>query len=181
MLFRSSQNYAQLMGGKITVTSTQGKGSVFHLEVPVEQCERIEGQVETSKRLVIGINPDAGTFRVLIVDDHAENRDLLYEFLAQNGFEIRMAVNGEEAIAAFEQWKPDFIYMDLRMPVMDGYSVACELQSLMKDGKVIRFPMIALTGDSKSDVLAKASECGFSNVITKPLELEGLKSLLEKA
>ena len=74
------------------------------------------------------MNPDRLAWRVLVVEDNTENRKLLTEMLQQVGFEVREAKNGKEGVAQFEQWRPHFIWMDMRMPVMDGYEATARIR-----------------------------------------------------
>ena len=69
---------------------------------------------------ILGLAEGQPRYRLLIVEDQPENRLLLRRLLDPLGFELREAANGQEAVALFEQWHPDLIWMDIRMPVMDG-------------------------------------------------------------
>ena len=149
-----SRQYVEMMGGELTVASEPGKGSVFHFKIPVERVAAGEiKQIETSKGRVIGLEPGQQTWRILMVEDHEENRILLRKLLEPIGFEVREAVNGREAVEMFEAWRPHFIWMDRRMPVMDGLEAtrrirALELKSQQQSSIVNRQPATQPAGQS---------------------------------
>ena len=143
-----SRELAILMGGDITVTSEINVGSVFRFQVEINPGN---GEIYTQNiaREVLCIDNPKNTYRILVVDDIKENRQLLLEFLRLPGFETREAVNGEEAITLFEQWNPHLILMDLRMPVMDGYEAIRRIKETLKGEST---PIIVLSaGDFEED------------------------------
>ena len=135
------------MGGDITVTSEINVGSVFRFQVEINQGNG-ENYTPTVTRKVLCIDNPKNTYRMLVVDDIKENRQLLIEFLRMPGFETREAVNGEEAITLFEQWNPHLILMDLRMPVMDGYEAIRRIKGTTKGEST---PIIVLSASAFED------------------------------
>lgn len=114
------QTFVKLMGGEIKAESTFGQGSRFSFEIPLMGVEFEErSQLE---RKVIGVEPGQPNFRILIVDDKWENRRLLVKMMNSIGFEVKEAVNGKEAVDLWMQWNPHLVWMDMRMPIMDGYT-----------------------------------------------------------
>ena len=85
---------------------------------------------------VTGLTSGQPDWRILVVDDNKENRLLLSDLLSRVGFNILEAKDGEEAIAKFQQWQPHFIWMDMRMPVMDGYAATRKIRELPGGGEV---------------------------------------------
>ncbi len=114
-----SREFMRLVGGDITIDSQIGKGSIFVIDMPVKEGEAHAVQLQAPGH-VLTLRPGQPECRVLIVDDMLENRELLSQILRPVGFEIRLAHDGEQAVKEFEQWRPDLILMDLRMPVMEG-------------------------------------------------------------
>jgi CHASE2 domain-containing sensor protein/DNA-binding response OmpR family regulator len=116
-----SRKFVQLMGGELSVQSQVGQGSVFAFDLPVIVTDLSMIPSPKPRRQVIGLEPGQPRYRILIVEDRWENRHLLVKLLEPLGFEVRAAENGEAAIALAAQWSPHLIWMDIRMPVMDGY------------------------------------------------------------
>jgi two-component system sensor histidine kinase/response regulator len=114
-----SRNFVRLMGGDISVKSEPEHGTTFHFEIRLQLATAADMQQERGK--VIGIAPGQPPFRILVADDKWENRALLVKLLASVGFQVREAANGREAIGLWADWHPHLIWMDMRMPVMDGF------------------------------------------------------------
>ncbi len=116
-----SRKYVQLMGGDISVSTTPGVGSTFAFDVQIAlTCPR-EIPINQIKSQIRALAPSEKVYRILVVDDSKESRILLVKILTSLGFEVNEATDGSEAIANWESWQPHLIFMDMRMPVMDGY------------------------------------------------------------
>jgi CheY-like chemotaxis protein len=100
-----------------------------------------------------------------VVEDNPDNRLLLSSLLLQSGFEIREAENGEQAVALFEQWQPHFIWMDMRMPLMDGYEATAKIRSL-PGGDTVK--IIALSASAFKKQHNSILEAGCDEVVHKP-------------
>ncbi|MDZ8050919.1 MAG: ATP-binding protein [Aulosira sp. ZfuVER01] len=116
-----SRKYIQMMGGDITVTSTLGEGSKFIFDIQISPASASEIRIQQRQNQVIGLAPDQGEYRILVVDDMRDSRLVLVKMLTAIGFSVQEASNGQEAIAQYLEWQPHLIFMDMRMPVMDGY------------------------------------------------------------
>ena len=159
------KQYVELMGGLLGVTSELGIGSVFYFELPVAVLPVEEMLAVSRHGRVIGVEKGQPSYRLLIVEDQPENRLLLYELLKPLGFNLREAVNGQEAIEIFEQWHPDLIWMDVRMPVMDG-SEATRRIKLTEAGTHTK--VIALTAHALEDERREILASGYDDFIRKP-------------
>jgi signal transduction histidine kinase len=116
-----SYQLVQLMGGTISVESTVGVGTCFRFSILTRPAHATDLASKSSARRVIGLAPGQPACRILVADDIPENRLLLSQMLTAVGFHVREAITGQDAIAQWKQWRPHLIWMDLRMPVMDGY------------------------------------------------------------
>ena len=113
-----SRNFVLLMGGDLRVASTEGQGSTFGFEVRLPATGEAEARLE--ERKVLGLAPGQPNYRILVADDRWENRAVLVKLLSSVGFQVREAVDGKETLEIWRTWQPHLIWMDMRMPLMDG-------------------------------------------------------------
>ncbi len=160
-----SREFVRLMGGTITVSSQVGRGSVFVILLPLKEGEAQAVPGKDKSRHVLSLRPGQAPCRVLIADDVDDNRQLLAQLLEPLGFEIRLAVNGAEAIEKFEQWRPHLILMDFRMPVMDGHEAIRRIR-VMPGGKDLK--IIAVTASAMDENRLELLNIGADDFISKP-------------
>jgi len=161
-----SRNLARLMGGDITVESTPGRGSTFHLEVDLPAADAVSEAIDT--RRVSALAPNQPTKRILVVDDTAINRTVLSRLLAQVGFDVREASNGEEAIAAWRSWKPHLIWMDWRMSGMDGLEATRRIRAEERTNGARRTPILALSASALDHERGEILAAGCDEFVAKP-------------
>jgi CheY-like chemotaxis protein len=173
-----SRKFAQLMGGDIEVKrSIVGEGTVFAFKVRVQPAIAAELPVSQTERMVMGLAPDQPLYRILVVDDKWENRQLLVKLLVPIGFEVREAENGEEAIAQWQLWKPHLIWMDMRMPVMDGYSATQHIKATTQGQATA---IIALTASALEEERSIILSSGCDDFVRKPFQTADIFSMLQK-
>ena len=114
---------------------------------------------------------------ILLVEDNEDNRDMLSRRLERKGFEVSLAVDGQDGVNKAEAGMPDLILMDMSLPVMDGWQATKTLKSgpATKD-----IPVIALTAHAMSSDREKAMEAGCDDYDTKPVDLQRLLDKIEK-
>ncbi len=123
-----SQKLVQLMGGQITVSSKVQQGTTFKFDIKITAADDSE-TIKQSTQRVIGLEPNQQVYRILVVDDTKENRFLMVNLLEPIGFEVHEAKNGQEAVTKWLALQPHLIWMDTRMPVMDGLQATREIRT----------------------------------------------------
>jgi CheY-like chemotaxis protein len=160
-----SRDYVRLMGGDIAVTSQEDKGSTFRFEIDIEEGHWKDIKTQGSRRRVMGLQPGQKAPRVLVAEDKDDSRILLLKILAAAGFETKEAVNGKEAVEMFHQWRPDFIWMDIRMPVMDGMeAIRCIKETDYGQSTIVAAFTAHALAEEKEQILA----VGYDDLVCKP-------------
>ncbi|MDR1579476.1 MAG: transporter substrate-binding domain-containing protein [Synergistaceae bacterium] len=177
-----SQNLCRMMGGEITVRSIYGEGSVFTAVIPQIiadersfelQAKEVEAaRHDAGKRNIGFIAPDA---RVLAVDDSKVNLTVIKKLLEPYKMKIDTCISGEEAIVLVKSNSYDFVFMDHMMPGMDGVEATAAIRKL-ECGKTV--PIIALTASAISGMREMFLENGFSDYLSKPIDLAKLDKLV---
>lgn len=176
-----SRKFIQLMGGDISVSSEIGKGATFEFHICVHDAESAEISLACPTRRVVGLAPGQRRKKILIADDNPDNRTLLFSLLQPFGFDLREANNGKEAVEIWRGWKPDLIWMDIRMPVMDGYEAVKVIRGLEKPGsKRAKTIIIAQTASTFEEEHAKVIEAGCDDFLRKPFNDADVFNLMEK-
>ncbi|WP_254011193.1 response regulator [Limnofasciculus baicalensis] len=172
-----SRQFVQLMGGNMTVTSTVGRGTIFKFDIKVIPVDSREVESKKPQRRVIALEPKQPQYRILIVDDQPLNRQLLIKLLNPLGFELKEAKNGAEAIEIYQSFSPHLIWMDMRMPVMDGYEATKQIKSTMKGQATA---IIALTASVLEEERAVILSAGCDDFMRKPFREEDIFDAMHK-
>jgi CheY-like chemotaxis protein len=160
-----SRSFVQLMGGDITVNSTLGKGTTFKFDIKAKPAQVTRFQTTEVTGRVVGLAPNQREYRILVVEDNWANRQLLVNLLGSVGFQVQEATNGEEAVDLWSSWEPHLIFMDMRMPVMDGYEATKQIKSYLQGQATV---IIALTASAFEEQRAAILSAGCDDFIRKP-------------
>jgi CheY-like chemotaxis protein len=167
-----SRQLIERMGGRIGVESEPGRGSTFWFELPLVPTR--EAVAETAAAATGPVRP----LRVLVADDVATNRELLRALLRRGGHEVRLAVNGVEALALAQSELPDLVLMDVSMPELDGMETARRLRAL--DGPLARVPIVALTAHAFPADVEACLAAGMNGHLAKPIDPAALNAVLAR-
>ena len=178
-----TRQFVRQLGGEVQLDSAPGQGTVFRFSIRAKPAAATGVPAERVNCRVVGIKPSrqeapARTYRLLVVDDHPENRMLLRLLLERVGFAVTCADNGQQAVALNASWHPDLIWMDMRMPVMDGYQATeIILRSRAQRGKPV---IIALTASAFKEDRDAVLEAGCDDFLRRPFREEELFAMLRK-
>ncbi|MEM8605048.1 MAG: response regulator, partial [Cyanobacteria bacterium P01_H01_bin.121] len=160
-----SRRFVELLGGTIAVSSQVGIGTQFRFSIQTTIAPATDLADAAESRQVIGLAADPPGPRILVVDDHPDNRRVIGTLLQQVGFEIEEAINGKDAIAKTKAWQPQLVWMDMRMPIMDGYEATRQLKALPKPPIVIA--LTASVFEEKREAILAA---GCDDFVPKPFQ-----------
>jgi len=172
-----SHKFVQLMGGDIQVESQLGKGTTFSFQIQVKLGQNTNTEQRETRQKVLGLAPSQPPYKILTVDDKEIHRKLLIKLLEPLGFEMKEASNGKDAIALWEEWEPDLIWMDMRMPVMDGYEATKYIKSTTKGNATV---IIALTASAFEEEKVVILSAGCDDFLRKPFTEEMIFDILAK-
>ncbi|MEO1402374.1 MAG: ATP-binding protein [Cyanobacteria bacterium J06635_1] len=164
-----SRRFVRLLGGELVATSKLGKGSTFSFDIPLVVAQPQQHPTSQSSPQVVGIAANQPDYRILVVDDQPDNRAVLCQLLTQVGLTVREADNGQAAVDSFKAWHPHLIWMDMRMPVMDGYEATRQIRAMMMGEKLSFSPIIiALTASVFEEKREQVLAAGCNDFVRKP-------------
>lgn len=171
--------FVQLMGGDVSVESKPGKGTLFLIRLPLNEADeeemiRLSGE---SHGTVAGLAPGQAPRRILIAEDQRDSQILLARVMTDLGLEVKVAQNGEECIQIFQHWRPDLIWMDQRMPVMDGVEATRRIRKL-PGGEQVK--IVAVTASALKDQEETLRTSGMDDYLSKPYRFDEIYHCLEK-
>lgn len=175
-----TKQLADLMGAKISVESTYGKGTTFEIRLVPDHVTEAEA-LEYNSRLVENKALDGlkGT-HMLLCEDHPLNQEIVKTLLENKGMIVDIAEHGLQGLKMFRSSPADFyqaILMDIRMPVMNGYDTARAIRRLSRPD-AMSVPIIAMTADAFSDDIQKCMDAGMDDHIAKPIKPERFFSVI---
>ena len=175
-----SHTFVKMMGGSIGVRSTLGEGTTIVIDLPVTLADEAmitELAAKTSVSEVTGLEPGQPDYRILIVEDQRENQLLLTQLMKTLSLETRIAENGEQGVELFQSWHPHFIWMDQRMPVMDGSEATKRIRAL-PEGKEVK--IVAVTASAYAEQRQEMLDVGMDDYVRKPYHADEIYDTLSK-
>ncbi|MGK7933998.1 MAG: response regulator, partial [Microcystaceae cyanobacterium] len=162
-----SKKFIELMGGDIRVESQLGVGTTFRFEIKVDIVDGVAVEKKKEGKNIIALQPNQPRYRILVADDRPSNRLLLVKLLQPLGFELQEASNGKEAIKIWDEWEPHLIWMDMRMPVMNGYEATQYIKGTTKGNATA---IIALTASVLEEEKSVILSSGCDDFVRKPFK-----------
>ncbi|MBD2106298.1 PAS domain S-box protein [Nodosilinea sp. FACHB-13] len=173
-----SRQFVQMLGGDLTVESQPGQGSTFAFTLTMQVADSVDGETLSPTTPVAGLAAGQPSYRILVVDDESTHRHLLGELLRAVGFEVREADNGQTALDLWQQWRPQLIWLDMRMPILSGPETARALRSQELRAGAAPTKIIALTANAFEDDRARALASGCDDFVRKPFQFDHLLAKL---
>lgn len=176
-----TRQLVDLMKGKLEIDSTPGEGSTFWVSLELSSSPEPVGTIDIPIAMKAEVTQTSheGIPRILVAEDNLINQELMAAQLEMLGYRADYAENGVQALEYWNQGKYDLLLTDIRMPEMNGYELITEIR-LQESGDDHRAPVIAITANALEADVEKCFETGIDDVIAKPVELEELRSVLEK-
>jgi signal transduction histidine kinase/CheY-like chemotaxis protein len=172
-----TRKQVELMGGQLCLTSQAGVGSAFSFAIPLPRCP----SAVTRSAQAIAPGPvrlkSGAAINALVADDVAENRDVLARFLAGMGVATTAVEDGRQALQQLEARSFDIVFMDIRMPVLDGVGV---IRAIRQSERLRHLKVVVVTASSLLHERQAYLAAGFDAFLPKPVELERLFALLPK-
>ncbi len=174
-----TRQFVELMGGTISLQSTPGKGSLFRVDLPLRAIieDSIDKPKEPEKRDVVGLLEGQAEYRILIVEDQLDNQLLLANLVKSVGFRVKVAENGKEGVELFQSWHPHLIWMDRRMPVMDGMEATRRIR-LLPGGQEVK--IVAVTASAFIEQREEMLAAGMDDFIRKPYRFNEIYECMAK-
>lgn len=174
-----SQQLVNLMGGEITIKTGLHQGTTFQFDIPASLEPPAQNDLPSVNR-VKSLAADQGEFRILIVDDEPISRKLLNQLLTALDFQTREAVNGQEAVDLWESWHPHFIWMDVQMPVMNGWEATRQIRQKSRAMNTSSPIIVAITANAFAKDRELSLDAGCDDFVSKPFRRDELLDKLSQ-
>lgn len=168
---------AEMMGGSIGVESTEGKGSLFWVEINIGLKDAIEQKKSLTEEKDFDL--DCSEKSILLVEDNAINQKIAVAQLEKNLFQVQVANNGLEALELLKSQRFDLILMDCQMPELDGYETTGRIRQ-SSDQWFCKIPIVAMTANALKGDREKCLQAGMDDYISKPVKEENLIKIIKK-
>ena len=173
-----TRRFVEMIGGTLRVHSKVGQGSCFTVELPVELAREAElDGVDMAQGHTFLLEHGQAEYRVLIVEDDADNAVVLQQMLTRAGFQVRTAENGALGVVVFQEWHPHFIWMDLGMPQLNGMEATRRIRAL--DGGT-EVKVVAITASAYASDREAVIRAGFDDFTLKPFRPADIFGCMER-
>ncbi|HAS6174485.1 TPA: response regulator [Vibrio vulnificus] len=172
-----SKQFVELMGGQLVLKSELHRGSTFSFSLVMETSEHLVENKPANLPRVLGLKSGSFSPKILIAEDQLDNQTLLATLLQEAGFTVKLARDGEEAVALHKSWGPDFIWMDRRMPKKDGLQATKEIRAASENSQV---KIVALTASVFNDEIEEMLASGMDDFARKPFMPQDLFYMMKK-
>ncbi len=169
-----SYRFVQLMGGQLRVKSKEGEGSHFYFEIEVQYSQEQTPMPKEAKS-VIGLAEQSSRLKMLIIDDHQDSAQLLQDLLMSIGFDVQSTTNPQVGVTLVKSWHPQLVWMDIKMPEMDGLTATKQIKQLQNAPIVV-----ALTAGAFANQDRQKQEIGFDAFVSKPFQDKDIFETIRK-
>jgi len=167
-----TKSLVDILKGKLTVESEEGKGTCFTIQIPYESAAPLQSD---NPEAVLANYRIPTNSKILVVEDHPMNQEMIRALFSELGSEILLASNGKEGVSLAKRYNPDIIFMDIHMPEIDGFETLKLIQKFN-----LEVPVIGLSADAFKEHQEAAIKAGFSAYLTKPVHVPKLVKLLKQ-
>ena len=172
------QQYVRLMGGELQVKSSLGQGTGVSFTIPCRPAAAPLPNRSARGRNVVGLAAGQPPYRILVAEDNTINRVLLTDLLAPLNLEVKEAANGQAAIDLWADWQPHLIWMDMRMPRVNGYEAARHIRQMEQEKQMPPTVILALTATAFDEKLPEMLAAGCDDVLRKPFQAEDMFAMM---
>ncbi len=175
-----ADRYVSLLGGGLTAKSKINEGSKFSFVIPLKLSEKQNDDEKEENLAPAKANLKLSQpLNILLVEDNEENVQLIQIYLEKENCKIDVAENGQEAVDLYQKNQYDVIFMDMQMPVMDGFEATKIIRSIEKEKQNRKTPILALTAYSRSHEMEACRRCGCDDVYKKPIKRRKIIAYLQ--
>lgn len=164
-----SRKLTEMLGGTISYQSIQGEGTTFMLKLPIIMTAPEDWKERLNRKL-----------RILLAEDNVDNQNLFLAFMKRQDCVIDVAVNGIEAVKAFTEERYDIVFMDIQMPLMDGYEATRHIRTWENEEGMQPTTIIALTAHAFEEHRRACQEAGCTDFLEKPIFREQLFQIIKR-
>lgn len=175
-----SRQFVELMGGNIAINSVIGEGTRVNITIPIEIAPIPQLSPINNSKQPRNLAPNQPDWRILVAEDQEDSRLFLTEMLTQIGFQVRFAKDGQEAVQLWQAWQPHLIWMDMRMPILDGLEATRQIRTLERENSLAPCKIIALTAHAFEEEKSHFLAIGCDDFLSKPVTETALLDKLSK-